>query len=205
MASQEDDLVPVPNISSIKNKMRRQELFREMKREKRKVMHVTGDFELIPCVYLARISVPLRVQSTPGVHATDSASCQNINKTSTNVMLTAFPESLSRWWPSLNVDHSSRLSWLYLLINPYDRLSREQPFPQWTMATFLKNVILEVGHPGITCEHLSAAPVMCAWLHSSACVCVCVCGGGGSSGWLDLNSVQIRHFLNHTFKQTSRN
>ena len=147
------------------------------------------------------------------VHATDSASCQNINKTSTNVMLTAFPESLSRWWPSLNVDHSSRLSWLYLLINPYDRLSREQPFPQWTMATFLKNVILEVGHPGITCEHLSAAPVMCAWLHSSAWGWGWGWvvggggggGGGGSSVWLDLNSVQIRHFLNHAFKQTSRN
>ena len=57
-------------------------------------------------------------------------------------------------------------------------------------------IILEVGHPGITCEQ----PISCAhfaWLHSST--------WEGSSGWSDMNSVQIRHFSNRAVKQTHRN
>ena len=54
--------------------------------------------------------------------------------------------------------------------------------------------ILEVGHPGITCEQpMSCARCMVAFQRV-----------GGSSGWLDLNSVQIRHISNHAVKQTGR-
>ena len=56
--------------------------------------------------------------------------------------------------------------------------------------------ILEVRHLDITCEQ----PISCAryaWLYSSE--------WGGCSGWLDLNSVQIRHFSNHAVKKNGRN
>ena len=54
-------------------------------------------------------------------------------------------------------------------------------------------MILKVGHPGITCEQ----PISCARYDNNMVAFQRV---GGSSGWLDLNSVQIRHFPNHTVK-----
>ena len=57
--------------------------------------------------------------------------------------------------------------------------------------------ILKVGHPGITWEQ----PISCA--RRPLCM-VAFQRMGGSSGWLDLNSVPIRHFSNRAVKQNGR-